>query len=165
MITQTFGTGRSTHYSAGRAMFFAGKMPQGITTVKEWMEKYEELSHDAKLIADGWFDARDDVRLHFIGELPPSTRPMQAYALPMTGFADAIEGLPARKRGMPKAFRRKGRNAVVIHTNGGGTKITWNNQVFLIDAMSADEKAQVVGHVFASAYSVGYVFGSAYPDA
>lgn len=157
-----FNNATQDSYKAGRALFFTGKMPCGAHDARELTANYDALSPTDKRIADGWFDARDDQRNAFLGTLPPSTRPMLHYTAPVQdvpSFEDAVmlTADQARKRGlirkgMSKAFRRKGRNAIVIRTNGGGTTITWQGQVFPIDGLNADEKDKLVANVFAAAY-------------
>lgn len=159
MSNWLFTNAAANSYQAGRALFFCGTLPCGAHDQRELIQKYDTLSATNKRIVDGWFDARDDQRNAFTGTLPASTRPMQHYVPPVPEFESLsmLTSDQARKRGllrkgMSKAFRRKGRNAIVIHTNGGGTRITWQRQVFPIDDLNAVEKEALVANVFAAVY-------------
>lgn len=150
----------NTHYISGRADFFAGRVPFAVDA-RSLRDTYDTLTNEQKARADGFFDARDDQRDAFAGLLPRSERPMPHWnAPPVDTDNDSMSMLTseqARKRGllrkgMSKAFRRKGRNAIIIHTNAAGTRIVWQGQVFLIDNLSVAEKEKVVANVFAAAY-------------
>ena len=135
-----------TAHQLGYAMFHRGKVPDYIPNNER---EYFALTREQQQVVDGVYDARIDMCLTFEGRRERSTNPMTQYLFVYVPPGEAKwltaedHRIQMLKRGVdlsiPKAPRRKGREAIAIRSNAEGMSITWRGATLSLEGLKPDE--------------------------
>lgn len=142
-----------TPYDRGYAMFHRGKTPHPMPQTNA---EYYALSAAQQQVLQGWAAARDDMRRAYAGSMPSGTRPIPTPIADMpSGEARRLRRADARFAAagngvnltIPKAFRRKGRNAITLRYSGSGARLVWQEQTFPLDDLNGSERETLITNV------------------